>query len=58
MALLRLAWASGLLAAFLAFPFESFAFDTPLSDTAIREAYFMGQRRSTHQHRQSAWIGA
>ena len=23
----------------------SFAFDTPLSDTAIREAYFLGQRR-------------
>jgi hypothetical protein len=24
---------------------SSFAFDTPLSDTAIREAYFLGQRR-------------
>jgi len=23
----------------------SFAFDTPLSDTAIRDAYFLGQRR-------------
>lgn len=29
----------------LIFPFPSVAFDTPLSDTAVREAYFMGQRR-------------
>jgi hypothetical protein len=33
-----------LIAAFLLVP-PSFAFDTPLSDTAIREAYFLGQRR-------------
>jgi hypothetical protein len=28
----------------LAFPFPSAAFDTPLSDTAVRQAYFLGQR--------------
>jgi hypothetical protein len=33
-----------LIAAFLLVP-PSFAFDTPLSDTAVREAYFLGQRR-------------
>jgi hypothetical protein len=32
------------LAALLAFPVSSWAYDTPLSDTAIREAYFLGQR--------------
>jgi hypothetical protein len=31
-------------AALLAFPVSSSAYDTPLSDTAIREAYFLGQR--------------
>jgi hypothetical protein len=36
--------ASFLIAAFLLVP-PTFAFDTPLSDTAIREAYFLGQRR-------------
>jgi len=36
-----LAW---LLVLVLAFPFSSAAFDTPLSDTAVRQAYFMGQR--------------
>lgn len=44
MALTRLRWASCILAASVALPLQSFAFDTPLSDTAIREAYFMGQR--------------
>lgn len=44
MALTRLPWASGLLAVTLAFSPQAFALDTPLSDTAIREAYFMGQR--------------
>jgi hypothetical protein len=28
----------------LCFPYPSFAFDTPLSDTAVRCAYFLGQR--------------
>jgi hypothetical protein len=28
----------------------SFAFDTPLSDQAVREAYFLGQRRRNHDH--------
>ena len=37
-------FASILIATFLIVP-PSFAFDTPLSDTAIREAYFLGQRR-------------
>jgi hypothetical protein len=32
------------LATLLAFPVSSSAYDTPLSDTAIREAYFLGQR--------------
>jgi hypothetical protein len=32
------------LAALLAFPSSSSAYDTPLSDTAVREAYFLGQR--------------
>jgi hypothetical protein len=31
-------------AVLLLFP-SSFAFDTPLSDTAVRQAYFLGQRR-------------
>jgi hypothetical protein len=31
-------------AALLAYPVSSSAYDTPLSDTAIREAYFLGQR--------------
>jgi len=44
MALIRLRWASWFLAVLLAFPSQSLAFDTPLSDTAIREAYFWGQR--------------
>jgi len=35
--------ASVLAAALLLMP-SSFAFDTPLSDTAVREAYFLGQR--------------
>jgi len=43
MALTRLRGAS-VLAAVLAFPLPSCAFDTPLSDTAVRQAYFMGQR--------------
>jgi len=44
MALTRLRGASCVLAVVLAFPFPSCAFDTPLSDTAVRQAYFMGQR--------------
>jgi hypothetical protein len=32
------------LAGLLAFPSSSSAYDTPLSDTAVREAYFLGQR--------------
>jgi hypothetical protein len=35
---------SAALGAVLVFPFFSAAFDTPLSDTAVRQAYFMGQR--------------
>jgi hypothetical protein len=42
--LTRLRWASSMLAALLTFPLPSLAFDTPLSDTAVREAYFLGQR--------------
>jgi len=45
MALTRLRWASCFFAAVLVFPLPSYAFNTPLSDTAVREAYFMGQRR-------------
>jgi len=33
-----------ILAFFLAVPLPAAAFETPLSDTAVREAYFMGQR--------------
>jgi hypothetical protein len=44
MARTRLRLLSCLFATFLAFPFPSAAFDTPLSDTAVRQAYFMGQR--------------
>jgi len=44
MALTQVRCASCLLAIALGFPYPSFAFDTPLSDTAVREAYFMGQR--------------
>src|SRR5208337_2979385 len=45
MALTRLRSLASLLAALIAIPFPSSAFDTPLSDTAVREAYFLGQRR-------------
>ncbi len=41
----RLRSLASLLAALLAVSFPSAAFDTPLSDTAVREAYFLGQRR-------------
>jgi hypothetical protein len=44
MALTRLRGVSCVLAAVLAFPLPSSAFDTPLSGTAVRQAYFMGQR--------------
>jgi hypothetical protein len=44
MARTRFRFLSCLFATFLAFPFPSAAFDTPLSDTAVRQAYFMGQR--------------
>lgn len=36
---------SGMVAALLLTPLPSFTFSTPLSDTAVREAYFLGQRR-------------
>ena len=41
----RLRWPSCVLAVVLVWPLPSSAFDTPLSDTAVREAYFLGQRR-------------
>jgi len=44
MALTRLRFLPCMIAIVLAFPFPSVAFDTPLSDTAVRQAYFMGQR--------------
>jgi hypothetical protein len=44
MALTRLRSLACFLSALLAIPLPSAAFDTPLSDTAIREAYFLGQR--------------
>jgi hypothetical protein len=44
MALARLRWISWLSAVSLVLPSTSTAFDTPLSDTAVREAYFLGQR--------------
>jgi hypothetical protein len=44
MARTRLRLLPCLFATFLAFPFPSAAFDAPLSDTAVRQAYFMGQR--------------
>ena len=45
MAFPRLPFLASLLAALLAVPCPSAAFDTPLSDTAVRDAYFLGQRR-------------
>jgi len=45
MALTRLRFLSSLVACVVAFPVPLLAFDTPLSDTAVREAYFLGQRR-------------
>ena len=45
MTLARLRWTSCVLTVVLAWPLPSSAFDTPLSDTAVREAYFLGQRR-------------
>jgi hypothetical protein len=44
MAHTRASCASCVLAAVMAYPLPSGAFETPLSDTAVREAYFMGQR--------------
>lgn len=44
MAPARLSCLTWSLATLLAFPVPSPAFDTPLSDTAVRQAYFMGQR--------------
>jgi hypothetical protein len=44
MALTRLRFLPCLLAFALCLPPCSAAFDTPLSDTAVRQAYFMGQR--------------
>ena len=45
MAIIWLRSLASLLTVLLAFSFPSFAFETPLSDTAVREAYFLGQRR-------------
>ena len=45
MALTRTRCSPCLLALLLACPLPSSAFETPLSDTAVREAYFLGQRR-------------
>lgn len=45
MALTRLRFLSCFLSAVLVYPFSAAAFDTTLSDTAVREAYFIGQRR-------------
>jgi hypothetical protein len=39
---------SSLLAALLAVYIPSSAFETPLSDTAVRDAYFLGQRHDLH----------
>jgi hypothetical protein len=36
-------FAFAILAVLLLIPLNSSAFDTPLSDTAVREAYFLGQ---------------
>lgn len=44
MLLTQLRFLCSVLVSLLAFPFPSSAFDTPLSDTAVRQAYFMGQR--------------
>ena len=44
MAYTRLRFLARLFATLAVFPFPSSAFDTPLSDTAVRQAYFMGQR--------------
>src|ERR1700730_10921323 len=45
MAPTRLRYLVTLVAAVFSLPSSSFAFETPLSDTAVREAYFLGQRR-------------
>jgi len=45
MALIRPRFLSCLLASAIALPLPLLAYDTPLSDTAVREAYFLGQRR-------------
>lgn len=45
MVLARLRFLSWFVSATLVSPFSCAAFDTPLSDSAVREAYFMGQRR-------------
>jgi hypothetical protein len=44
MTLTRLRFSSLFLVFILVFPQYSLAFETPLSDTAIRDAYFLGQR--------------
>ena len=41
--LTRLRFLTCLVVLSLCFPYPSFAFDTPLSDTAVRSAYFLGQ---------------
>jgi len=45
MAPTRLRYFVTLVAAVFSLPSSSFAYETPLSDTAVREAYFLGQRR-------------
>ena len=45
MALTRLRFLSALVVVILSVPLRSPAYETPLSDTAVREAYFLGQRR-------------
>src|ERR1700752_4203842 len=44
MALSRLCTLAWVVAVALVIPLPSWGFDTPLSDTAVRQAYFMGQR--------------
>jgi hypothetical protein len=45
MTLIRLRFLASVVAAVLSIPLPLPAYETPLSDTAVREAYFLGQRR-------------
>jgi hypothetical protein len=47
----RLCFLVSFLATLLAVPYPTAAFESPLSDTAVREAYFMGQRRDNTMER-------